>query len=47
VDSIKDFLTKNLLKWRYSKETTPEFARIGFKLGLGIMFVIAAIFFFL
>lgn len=46
MDFIKNLFTKNYVKWKYSNETTPEFARYGYKIGLGLMFLAYAAFIF-
>lgn len=44
---FKDKLSKQFIKWRYSNATEAEFAKIGVKIGFGLMCVIAAVVFFL
>ncbi|EPM6858993.1 hypothetical protein ACTPGW_002619 [Enterococcus faecalis] len=39
---INDKVTEEGLKWKYSNDTVPFFARIGFKIGFGLMMVIVA-----
>lgn len=43
---FKNKLSKEYVKWRYPTDTVPKFARIGAKIGFGLMCLIAAFFFF-
>lgn len=44
MEKLKNSLSKEFIKWRYSKETQPELFRIGIRLGFGLMCIIAALF---
>lgn len=43
--SFKEKLADKYIKWRYSDETMPQFAKIGAKIGFGLMCIIAALYF--
>jgi len=47
VGKFKNKLSKEYVRWKYSNETTPQFAKIGVKIGFGLMCIIAAVIFFL
>lgn len=44
---ITDRLLGENLKWRYSDDTTPLVARKGFKIGIGLFFIVFAVIFML
>lgn len=41
--NLKKILSREYVKWKYSKETTPQLVKIGMKIGFGMMCVVASV----